>query len=270
MCRCLSVKPSSYYMWKKRGPSKRSIEDARILRKIEELHKDSEMKKYGSPRLTPELKELGFTCGMNRVARIMRENGIRAYIARKHKYKQQKNSENHIAENILNRNFSWDNIDQAWATDITFIPTDSGWSYLCMFLDLCSRKIVGWSISSNPNTDLVLDALTMAVRHRNPKKGLLIHSDQGCQYTSIRYREYLKSNGFTQSMSRRGNCWDNACAESFFCHLKQDVIFENRFSTVADVELTVFNYIEGYYNRRRRHSSCGFLSPMNYEKKLAA
>jgi len=270
MCRMVSIKRSAYYAWKKRGQSVRSLENECILSKIVELRADKKIRTYGSPRLTPELRDAGFICNHKRVERIMRENGIRAHISRKHRYKQQKNKTDHIADNVLDRQFEQDEINKAWGTDITYISTYSGWAYLCMFLDLCSKKVVGWSVSSNPNTDLVLEALAMAVRNRNPDAGLIIHSDQGCQYTSGRYRDYLRDHGYIQSMSRRGNCWDNACAESFFGHLKQDIIFENKFQSVSEVELILFEYIEGFYNLRRRHSACGNISPHNYEKKLAA
>lgn len=271
MCHQMKIKRDAYYAWLRRGPSDRDKYDEEILSKIIEFREDKDIKKYGSPRLCLELKDAGFTCGHNKIARIMRINGIRAEIRRKHKYKLPKTDEKNVVENKLNREFTQTEPDKVYVSDVTYIPTLSGWAYLCVFMDLFSRKIVGWSISSNPNTEFILRALNNAAINRMPKKGLMIHSDRGCQYTSNFFKKYLKDNEYIQSMSRKGNCWDNACVESFFSHLKSEAIFGNVFNNVSEVKRAVFEYIEIYYNRKRRHSSCGNVSPVKFEeqKKVA-
>lgn len=270
MCHILSVKPAAYYAWRRRGVSRRELDDQKIVRMIGEVYSDKRKRSYGSPRLAPELSDNGMACGKNKVARIMKQNNICAEIKRKHKYKKQHNKENYVASNSLNRNFNPKEINKAWVTDITYLWTRDGWSYLCVFLDLCSRKVVGWSMSCSPNTELVLSALENALYKRNPPEGLLVHSDQGCQYTSSAYRKCLLNNNCFQSMSRRGNCWDNACAESFFSHLKAELIYTHSLWDYDELKLEVFQYIEGFYNRERRHSSCNYLSPFNYEQKISA
>ena len=200
----------------------------------------------------------------------MRINDLAAVIKRKHRYKKPNSKENNIVKNILNRKFSRSKKDEVWVTDITYIQTFSGWAYLCVFLDLFSRKIVGWAVSKNPDTYLVLKAFNVAIRARRPSEGLMVHSDQGCQYTSNAYMGFIKANGFIQSMSRRGNCWDNACVESFFGNMKSEIIFESYFYSVEDVKLKIFEHIECFYNKIRRHSSCGNLSPESFEEKNIA
>lgn len=270
MCRVLSIKPSAYYTWVKRGPSKRTILDELIINEIKDIYTDSRKRCYGSPRLTSELEERGISCGVKKVARVMRINNIKAEIRRKHSYKKTKNDIEYISENILNRDFNQKEPNKVWVSDITYIYTRMGWAYLCVFIDLFSRAVVGWSVSDSANTGLVVGAFNKAYLLRRPEKGLIIHSDRGCQYTSLQFKEHLETTGCIQSMSRPGNCWDNACAESFFSHLKSEIIFGEYFYSVEDVNFEIFSYIEGFYNRKRRHASCGNLSPLDYEKKRIA
>jgi len=265
MCSVFTLNPYAYHAWCRRGLSERELYDEKIKEKIIQLYSDPRLRTYGSPRLCPELNEAGLKCGHNRVAKIMRINGITARRRKKHKYKKQTNEVNYIFPNLLNRNFNQKMPNIVWVSDITFIPTVSGWVYLCVFIDLFSKRIVGWAVSSSPNTELVLKALECAIKNRRPPKGLLVHSDRGCQYTAKSYSETLVKYGFVQSMSRRGNCWDNACSESFFGHFKCDAVFEENFFSKEEVERIVFDYIECFYNRKRRHVSCGQLSPINFE-----
>jgi transposase InsO family protein len=271
MCQLLNVTTDAFYAWQRRGLSFRAIEDQRILEQITAIRTENRKKReYGSPRLTDDLKDAGFTCGHNRVARIMRENDIYAETRKKHRYKVQKNNDQQIAENILDRNFSPDEPNRAWATDITYIWTQKGWAYLCVFIDLFSKMVVGWTVSKNPNTDLVLKAFGRGLRNRSTSMGMIVHSDRGCQYTSIRFCDTVSGLNFRQSMSRKGNCWDNACVESFFGHFKAAVVVGHAFQDIDELELAVFDYIEGFYNRERRHAACGNLSPVKYEEQYVA
>jgi len=274
MCQILDIKASSFYAWARRGPSLRVIEDTRILDKIIKLREQKHIKRYGSPNMWKELRSIDsktpFVCGHNRVARIMREHDIRAEIKTKHKYKLAKSDPNDAVPNKLNRMFVQELPNVAWVTDITYIMTKAGWMYLCVFIDLYSKIVAGWAISDTPDTELVLAALRDGICKRNPTPGLLVHSDQGCQYTSNKYKNVIVENKFVQSMSRRGNCWDNACAESFFSHLKCETIFGEIIYSAIDLKSKLFEYIEVIYNRKRRHSSCEYLSPFDYENKKCA
>lgn len=271
MCRILSINPASYYTWLRRGLSKRDLINEKLLIKIKEIHADKKKKAYGSPKITHELKNMGFYYNHKRVARLMKENNIKAIIKKNHKYSGQGKPEKgkDIPKNILNRNFNPSKINKSWVTDITYIQTDSGWAYLCNYIDLFGKKVVGWATSSKPDTKLVLKAFKDALNKRNPPKGLLVHSDQGCQYTSKAYLTFLKESGFVASMSRRGNCWDNACAESFFGHLKNEYLFDKKFKNVDEVNFAIFDYIESFYNNKRLHSGNKLLTPNEFEKKSA-
>lgn len=269
MCRILEVKSVSFYAWKRRPPSKRSIENIRLLSDIKIIYEESE-KAYGSPKVWHEMMNRGIKCSHKRVARLMRANNIRSITTKKHKYKGYPVSEEDASLNILNREFSPNEPNKAWATDITYIPTSSGWAYSCVIIDLFSKGVVGYSSSTSMKTELVLEALDMAIRRRKPVKGLLIHSDRGSQFGSMKYRKKLKSHKFIQSMSRKGNCWDNACVESFFHLLKSERLNHYTFDTIGQVRWAVFKYIEGFYNTKRIHSSLGYLSPADYENKKVA
>jgi len=268
MCHVLGVSRSGYYNWLKVPESQRAVENRELLAKIKEIHASSKQR-YGSPKILFELENQGYRYGHNRVARIMRENDIKSKVVKKFRPKGKVIQIGDAVSNVLNRRFSWDKPDQAWATDITYIPTKSGWVYLCVFLDLCSRKIVGWSVSKNMKTELVLNALEDACTKRNPSDNLIIHSDQGSQFGSNDFRQYLKKNKFIQSMSRRGNCWDNACVESFFRLIKVEELNDYHFNNIDEVRYKIFSYIEYFYNRQRIHSQLGYMSPVNYEQFLS-
>jgi putative transposase len=269
MCQTFGVSRSGYYDWLKAPESNRSREDRYLLNKIREIHEESN-DCYGSPKVCIELTKQGISHGHNRVARIMRENGIKSKVVRKFKPYSKSIRLDSALPNLLDRQFTWEKPNQAWVTDITYIPTDGGWSYLCTFLDLFNREVVGWSVATNMKTDMVLQALSVAIARRKPEPGLLIHSDQGSQFGSDAYRKFLKDNGFIQSMSRRGNCWDNACIESFFRLIKVEALNDYRFRNMKEVRYAVFKYIEYFYNRKRIHSSLGFMTPVEYVKKIIA
>jgi len=219
---------------------------------------------YGSPRVTAELQALGVRCGENRVARLMRENGI---CAKRRRYRATTNSKHNlpVAPNLLARQFTVDRPNAVWMTDITYIWTSEGWLYLAGVVDLYSRMVVGHSMSRRITEELTLEALNQALGRRRPKPGLLHHSDQGSQYAADDYRKLLKECGFTASMSRKGDCWDNAPMESFFATLKTELIYRERFTTREDAKRKIFEYIEVFYNRERRHSSLGYQSPVDFE-----
>jgi transposase InsO family protein len=269
MCHVLGVSRSGYYKWLKAERSKRFVENQELLEQIKCIHKGSHQL-YGSPKILFELRKNGYRCGHNRVARIMRKNGIKSKVGKKFRPGTTIIKIGEAPSNILDRRFTWDKPDQAWATDITYIRTKTDWVYLCVFLDLCSRMIVGWSVSKKIDTELVLMALNNACANRKPGKDLIIHSDQGSQFGSDNFRQYLKNHKFVQSMSRRGNCWDNACVESFFRLLKVEDLYDYSFKNIDEVRYRVFAYIEYFYNRRRIHSSLGYMSPASYEQFLIA
>jgi len=227
---------------------------------------DNKHKRYGSPRILVELRKDNETCGHNKVARLMHEMGIRARSRKRFQKTTDSNHSNPVSPNLLNRNFSVEKVNTVWVSDITYIGTDEGWLYLCIIIDLASRKAVGWSMSENIDTKLILEALHMAVMMRNPPKGLMFHSDRGVQYTSHVFRQALKDNYMIQSMSRKGNCWDNACAESFFSSMKEEEVFCNRYSTRKEARNGLFRYIAVFYNRERIHSSLDNVSPEYYER----
>lgn len=262
MCRVFRVSRSGYYAWLKEPISNRAQEDARLLRLIRASYAASHGI-YGSPRIFLDLREAGETCSKHRVARLMRINGIRAvrgYRTRQHSAAKPPA----LTPNFLQRNFTVSKPNTAWVTDITYIRTWQGWLYLAVVMDLFSRKIVGWSTKPTIARELVLDAVMIAVRRRRPKQAL-IHSDQGSQYGSDDWRRFCRTNGLEPSMSRRGNCWDNAVAESFFSSLKKERIkkhiYKNRETAAADIS----DYIDTFYNKTRRHSHLGGVSPETFE-----
>lgn len=267
MCRALEVRRSGYYAWRSRKPSKRAQENDVLKEKIAEVHKDSRGT-YGSPRIHAELVEQGFEVGRNRIARLMREEGILG--RRKPRFRKTTDS-NHklpVADNVLAREFSTDAPDRAWVADITYVWTAEGWLYLAVIIDLYSRRIVGWSMAEHMRTELVLDALTAALGSRVPSEaGLLFHSDRGSQYASNDYQKALDANGIACSMSRRGNCWDNAVAESFFSTLKTELVHNTLFVTLQSARHTIAEWIEIFYNGKRRHSSLGYATPREAEQR---
>lgn len=269
MCSVLEVNISSYYSWQRRGISKRDKENMMVLKKINDIRKDKKKRCYGSPKILLQLNKMGLMYNHKRIARIMRENGLFAILKKKHSYKKPGEEKKDIAPNLLDRNFNPSSPNQIWTSDITYIPTHSGWVYHCAVMDLFNKQIIGWEVSSSPNTELVINAIQKAIKRRNPSRGLMIHSDQGCQYTSEKYIAFIKENNFIQSMSRRGNCWDNACIESFFGHLKSEWLWDFKFYSIVEVRFSLFDYIDGFYNTKRFHAGNDNLSPVEYEKKYA-
>ena len=265
MCLALQVSRSRYYEWTKKRKSHRSQADEELLEKIREIYKKRKGK-YGSPRIHEDLKEMGYCVGRKRVARIMRENGIVARTKRRFRVTTDSNHNFPISDNLLGRNFHTDAPDKVWVGDITYVWTDEGWLYLAVIIDLFSRAVVGWAMDRHIKTELTLRALHMALGQRQPGKGLIFHSDRGVQYASTDYRETLKNHGILSSMSRKGDCWDNAVSESFFGKLKTEEDNDMQFHTRDEARHEIFKFIEIWYNRERRHSYVGNISPMNFEK----
>ena len=264
MCRTLGVRRSGYYAWLGRVPCGRHIEDERLLVRIKESYRKSH-RNYGSPRIFKDLRAWGERCGRNRVARLMRENGIAART--KKKFKATTNSRHNlpVAPNLLNREFTVERPDEVWVGDITYVWTREGWLYLAVVLDLFSRKVIGWGMGERLTAEIALSALNMAIINRRPLAGLIFHSDRGVQYASEAFRKLLERHGFVQSMSRKGDCWDNAVAESFFHSLKTEHVYFEDCKTRAEAIGKIFEYIEVFYNRARRHSSLEYCSPAEFE-----
>jgi len=267
MCYLFDVSKSGYYDWLTRAPSKRSLENRRLLSLIRESFEASG-RIYGSPRIWCDLREVGERIGKNRVARLMKCNNIRAQRGYKRPgYRYTKPAE--AAPNRLQQRFTVNHPDIVWVTDITYLRTHEGWLYLAVVMDLFSRKIIGWSMKSTLAKEIVLDALLMAVWRRSPKQEVIIHSDQGSQYGSDEWNRFCKTHGLNTSMSRRGNCYDNAAVESFFSSLKKEKIRRYIFKTREEARAEVFDYIEVFYNRARRHRHLGNISPVAYESQMA-
>jgi putative transposase len=265
MCRVLRVNRSGYYAWLKEPESARQKEDRRITGMILEFHEASDCT-YGSPRIKKDLWAVGERCNIKRVARLMKQEGLKAKVSyKKPRYKSGKSAI--VALNMLQQNFDVPRPDHTWVTDITHIRTWEGWLYLAVVVDLFSRIVVGWSMKPTLHRDLVLDALLMAVWRRKPKQKVIVHSDQGSQYGSDDWVRFSKEHNIDLSMSRRGNCYDNAVAESFFGSLKKERIRRKIYRTRDDARADIFDYIEVFYNRLRRHSYLGQMSPYEYEKK---
>lgn len=279
MCEALAVSVSGYQSWKRGGiPDRKRLTDAQMLTLIRAIY--AELKgAYGSPRITKELRDRGFPASKERVERLMRENGIRARHKRRYKATTDSKHSLPVAPNLLDRDFRPAAPNQVWTADLTYIWTDEGWLYLAVVLDLFNREVVGWSIKPRMTVDIVIDALTMAWFRRRPAPGLIHHSDRGSQYASLAFQARLKEYGMIASMSRKGNCWDNAPTESFFNSLKNERVHGTRYSTRTTAQADLFDYIEPFYNRRRKHSTLGYASPMKFledwisaqhEEKLAA
>jgi len=266
MCRVLGVSPSGYYAWCSRPESTRSREDRRLLAKIRAFHEQSRGS-YGSARIHADLQEDGEGCGRHRVARLMRQDGLAGKKARQFRTTTDSRHSDPVAPNLLDQEFSVETPNTVWAGDITYLRTREGWLYLAVLLDLCSRFVVGWSLSSSLDRELSLEALEQAVARRRPGPGLLHHTDRGSQYTCGEYRDRLDELGLTVSMSGKGNCYDNAVVESFFDSLKTE-LDQQVFASREHARRAVFDYIEVFYNRRRRHSTLGNVSPAAYEQRL--
>ncbi len=265
----MQVSVSGYYAWRARPECRRAQQDRVLLVHIRSVFEESHQT-YGSPRIYREFQESGIACGKRRVARLMRQHGIHPEPARRFVATTDSKHALPVAQNVLDRQFEPEAADTCWSCDITYVGTRQGWLYLSVVLDLFSRKVVGWSMQPTLQKELVVDALWMALVQRRPSEGLLCHSDRGSQYASGDYQALLKGSGIVCSMSRKGNCWDNAPVESFFATLKRELIYRRRYETREEARAEIFEYIEIWYNRRRRHSSLGYLSPEEFERRAAA
>ena len=265
LCRNLNVSKAGYYAWRGRAESTRSKRDADLVKDIAAVHEGSR-KTYGSPRIHAELQSRGTAVSRKRIARLMRANAIRAKKARRFVATTNSKHAFAVAPNLLNRRFSVPTPNSAWVSDITYFSTRQGWLYLAVVIDLFSRRVVGWSMSNRIDVALVVDALEMAVSQRQHHGGIVVHTDRGSQYASTDYRRFLERNGLTPSMSGKGDCWDNAVAESFFATLKAELATDVIWQTRDEARVAIFQYIEAWYNRRRRHSSIGYVSPVHFEE----
>jgi transposase InsO family protein len=265
LCRTLGVSAGGYYAWCRRPASPRARRREALLVEIKAVHQEAKAR-YGSPRVHAELNARGTACCVNTVAKVMRAHGIAAKARRKSRGTTDSGHGLPVAANVLGRQFNPPGANEAWVADITYIPTREGWLYLAAVEDLYSRQIVGWSMAEQVTSRLVVDALEMAVRRRLPGAGLVAHSDRGSQYASEHYQRLLAGHGITCSMSRRGNCWDNAPMESFFASLKKELVHDEDYQGRAEARASVFEYIEAFYNRVRRHSALGYVSPAAYEQ----
>ena len=265
LCDALGVSPAGYYAWHDRPASARQQRQGALLVAIRAIHAEFHAR-YGSPRIHAELAARGHPCCVNTVAKLMREGGIRAKTARKFRCTTDSDHGLPVADNLLGRQFDPEAPNEAWVADITYVPTRQGWLYLAAVEDLDARRVVGWSMADRAASRLVVDALALGVERRLPGEGLLAHSDRGSQYASEHYQGLLARHGITCSMSRRADCWDNAPMESFFASLKKVLVQDADFATRAEARAAIVEYIEVFYNSRRRHSSLGYVSPAEYEQ----
>jgi transposase InsO family protein len=270
MCYVLKVSRAGYYKWRAKPLSERMKEDRVLADRIRSIHTHRRKRSYGSPRIHRELRSEGVRCGEKRIARIMREEEIRAKASMRYRVTTQSGHKEPVAENILDRRFDVEaqaGRDRVWVGDITYIPTREGWVYLGVIIDLASRMVVGWSLSTRLDQEVAVAALRMALRHRRARGGLF-HSDRGVQYASRAFRALLQQAGFTQSMSRVGDCWDNAVVESFFATVTKELLIDGIFETRSEASREIFEFIEIWYNRQRLHSSLGYRSPMQFEEEV--
>jgi putative transposase len=265
LCDVLGVSPAGYYAWRARPESRRSVANRALVDDIKRVHCDTGGR-YGSPRIHAELRAQGRGASRGRIERLMRRQGIRAIMARPRRVRTTNSRHDFpIAPNLIERNFSAAAPNQIWLADITYIETDQGWLYLATVMDLYSRKIVGWAMADHLRADLPLTALRMAISTQQPGAGLIHHSDRGVQYASADYRTLMQSAGFRASMSRKADCYDNAPMESFFHTLKTELVHPRHYATRTEATRDIFAYIEGFYNRTRRHSAIGYISPIEME-----
>ena len=270
LCEVLEVSVSGYRAWKRGGtPDRQGLTDAQLLALIQSIH--AELKgAYGSPRMVRELRARGFPVSKARVERLMREHGLRGRHKRRYKATTDSKHSLPVAENLLQRDFTPSGPNEVWTSDITYLWTDEGWLYLAIVLDLFNREVVGWSLKPRMTADLVTEALTMAWFRRQPPPGLIHHSDRGSQYASHAFQDQLRQYGMICSMSRKGNCWDNAPTESWFNSFKNERVFGERFCTREAMKATAFEYIEAFYNRKRLHSTLGYTSPVQFLKSWSS
>ena len=271
MCLALKVSRGGFYGWLHRPLSNRAKENMILLKKIQKIHTDSKQR-YGSPRITDELHDAGYKVSQPRVARLMKQAGIRSTAKRKFKVTTDSNHNYPVSPNLLRRDFATDAPEKVWVSDITYIPTDEGWLYLTVVIDLYNRMVTGWSMSKGMNASETTEAALLHACDRfNPPAGLIFHSDRGIQYACNNFKEQLKKHHMIQSMSAKGDCWDNAVAESFFSTLKKELIHRNNYKTKWAARQSIFEYIEIFYNRQRKHSYLGYKSPVQFtELEMAA
>jgi putative transposase len=265
LCKLLGVSRSGYYAWRNRPPSKRARFDAVLSEKIETIHRNSRAT-YGAPRVHAELRAIGIRCGRKRVARLMRQAKLRGCLRGRRMKTTHRISLRQAAPDLVGRNFSSVEPDRLWVADITYVRSREGFIYLAFILDVCSRKVVGWSMATHLRAELVVDALQMAIARRKPAPGLVHHSDRGAQYTSLSFGKRLEDKGLVPSMGRSGSAHDNALAESFVATLKTELLYRSSWPTRQVARTAIFEYIEGFYNTRRRHSALGYLSPAEFEE----
>ncbi|MCK4675562.1 MAG: IS3 family transposase [Gammaproteobacteria bacterium] len=268
LCDALEVSPSGYYDWLERPESNRSRENKVLTDKIRRRHQQSR-EIYGSPKIHKDLVTEGEACGVNRVARLMNVADIKSKVARKFVVTTDSKNTMRAAPDLIKRRFTVDKHDEAWVSDTTFIATREGWLYLAIILDLFSRQVIGWSMSTKNNAELVQNALTMAIWRRGKVNDVIVHSDQGSTYASSGYQQQLRENNLRCSMSRKGECLDNAVAESFFGTLKNELVYHEDYRTRAIAKQSIFEYIEVFYNRKRRHAFLNYMTPVEYEEKYA-
>lgn len=268
MARLLGVSRSGFNRWNRHGGTTRTERDLELSRKNEDIHRSSRGT-YGSPRILAQLRAMGIRCSKRRVERLMRENGIRSRTKRKFRITTDSKHSFPVAQNILARDFSPHGPNQSWAADITYLQTDEGWLFLAVVIDLFSRQVIGWSMDERITRQLTLGALQMAYKRRGSVRGVVHHSDRGSQYACGDYRRLLGFYGAICSMSRKGNCWDNAVVESFFHTLKTEFVHHERFANREVAKRKIFEWIEVFYNRQRIHSALGYVTPAQYEAKVA-
>jgi len=266
MCRLLEVSRPGFYAWQKRPVSKSAQRRELVGDAVESAYIGFK-KRYGAPRLKVELNEQGINCSLNHVAQLLRERGLRARNGKGFKYRARIESKTNVSDNLLNRKFEVDEPNRKWVSDITYIKVGRNWLYLAVVMELFSRKVIGWSLKSHMRESLIVEAFNMAASQRDRTDGVLLHSDRGVQYRGHEYQAQLKSNGVQSSMSRKGNCWDNAAMESFFSRLKVELIYAENYRTTDEARAGIFEYIELFYNRKRRHSAIGYISPVEYEQR---
>lgn len=267
MSRVLGVSRSGYYAWLKPKQNEKEQKRIFLIENILRVFKESKCS-YGSPRIYRQLKTEGISCGRHRIARMMRDSAIIARKKRKYKKPVTQRHDRSFAANMLNRQFNYAKPNCAWVSDVSYFWTKSGWLHLAIVMDLFSRRIIGWSMGSHVDKNLTLDAFTMALLNRNPGHRLIHHCDQGAEYTNHEYQDILQNFGIMSSMSRSGNCYDNAVAESFFKTIKTELAKKHKFNTSEEARAAIFEYIEIFYNRKRLHSTLGYVSPVEYERRV--
>lgn len=266
MCNALKIKESGYFRWRSRGKTARELEDERLVPIIRKIHEESKCI-YGPSRIKAKLEELYWPCSLSRIRRLMKENGIYSITRYKHRPYPKENVETRYKNNVIDREFNPKKPNEVWCGDITYVKTSAGWVYLAAVIDLFNREVIGYSLSKRPNSELTMRAMANALVSRKPSDRLVFHSDRGCQYSSKTYLDYLEEHNIESSMSRKGNPYDNACTESFFATLKKEWIYHRRYQDQKDLDDSLFEYIELFYNRKRLHSSLDNLTPKEYYRK---